>query len=129
MFEQIFYLVIVAAGIIVALTTRDDTFVWIVALVGIICIGFFGSLSIGTIIWVLSAIGAGLLVSYAAADELRDGRRWFMVILGISLVLMIAGIVQKNVDLSNLAAILAIFSGISFAMSFTKIAKKRTSKI
>lgn len=129
MFEQIFYLVIVAAGIIVALATKDDTFVWIVALVGIICIGFFGSLSIGTVIWVLSAIGAGVLVSYAAADELHDGRRWFMVILGISLVLMVAGIVEKSVDLSNLAGILAIFSGISFAMSFTKIAKKRTSKI
>jgi hypothetical protein len=129
MFEHIFYLVIVAAGIIVALATRDDTFVWIVALVGIICIGFFGSLSVGTIVWVLSAIGAGLLVSYAAADELRDGRRWFMVILGVSLVLMIAGIVKKSVDLSNVAGILAIFSGISFAMSFTKIAKIRTSKI
>jgi hypothetical protein len=129
MFEQVFYLAIVAAGIVVALATRDDTFVWVVGLVGVICLGFFGSLSIGTIIWVLSAIGAGVLVSYAAADELHDGRRWFMVILGISLVLMIAGIVQKSVDLSNLAGILAIFSGISFAMSFTKIAKKRTSKI
>lgn len=129
MFEQVFYLVIVAAGLIVALVTKDDTILGIVMLVGAIVIGFLLSLSLGMIIWIVSVIVVALMVSYAAADELHAGRRWFMVVLGISLVLFVAGIVKNNIDMLNLGGILALFSGISFAMSFTRVANARSSKI
>ena len=129
MIEQIIYSVLVCAGIIVALATRDDTIVWLAALVGVIVIGFMLSLSIGIFAWMMSALGAGALVSWIARDELNYGRVWFVAIAGVSIVLLVVGMLLRQIEITYFGGVLVVFSLISFVLSYTKMARTRSSKI
>ncbi|MEK6896062.1 MAG: hypothetical protein AABX12_01210 [Nanoarchaeota archaeon] len=129
MIEQIIYSVLVCAGIIVALATRDDTIVWLAALVGVIVIGFMLSLSIGIFAWMMSALGAGVLVSWIARDELNYGRVWFVAIAGVSIVLLVVGMLLRQIEITYFGGVLVVFSLISFVLSYTKMARTRSSKI
>ena len=129
MIEQIIYSVLVCAGIIVALATRDDTIVWLAALVGVIVIGFMLSLSIGIFAWMMSALGAGALVRWIARDELNYGRVWFVAIAGVSIVLLVVGMLLRQIEITYFGGVLVVFSSISFVLSYTKMARTRSSKI
>lgn len=78
-------------------------------------------------LWILFA---GLPIGYAIAhmcrDELKDGRKWFLILMILGLIgTIISGIfAQKTISLT--LDFIAIVSMVSFAKSFDKnwIAKK-----
>ncbi|HLC54292.1 MAG TPA: hypothetical protein VJK07_01550 [Candidatus Nanoarchaeia archaeon] len=129
MIEPVIYAVLIFAGIIVALATRDDTLVWLAALVGMIVIGFMLSPPVGMFAWAISALGAGVLVSWIARDELSHGRVWFVAIAGVSIVFGIVGMLLRQVEIAYFGGVLVVFSLISFVLSYTKMARTRSSKI
>lgn len=129
MIEQIIYLVITIVGVVIALATKDDTLSLVVTLVGMIVIGLLLSFSLGFFGFGIGVIGAGVLVSFIARDELKDGRVWFVVLIGVGIMLLLYGYLSGISEVMYFGAALIAFSLISFVLSYTRLARKRSSKI
>lgn len=77
------------------------------------------------IILLLCAIPTGFLISWMARDELIQGRKWFIALIGVS---AIAGIALFSLKLNAegfTCIFVAIVSGVSYWKSFDKKWTKR----
>ncbi len=72
------------------------------------------------IISLLIAFPLGYWVSYLARDELIVGRKWFLLIMGVSVIASIVFFILKDDVIGFSALFILVFTGISYQRSFDK---------
>lgn len=66
-----------------------------------------------TVLILLTAIPAGLLVAWLTKEELRDGRKWFKLIIALSLAGSVVFLVLKNEAVTLTLVYIAIATSMS----------------
>lgn len=72
------------------------------------------------ILLIVLAFPVGLLIAWMARDELKDGRKWFKVLIIISVILGIILLAIKKYAEALTLLFIIIFTGISLWKSYDK---------
>ncbi len=112
---------IIGAGIFIALSQKDELFPALLLLIFSVFILFLLSFEFNLrYLFLISAVPLGFFVSWLARDELVSGRKWFKVLIIISLIIGFGFYILGSYTEMFAFFFIAVFSIVAFYKSHDK---------